>query len=625
MATAAPDRREEVRQRLLLDPEFYAEKALRIVDKQGREVPFVYKEPQARFARALLAQREAGQPMRGVALKARQVGISTQAQGWLIQRATQLQWHNSLVAAHSLKTVGALFKMGQRMHAGLPEQIKPKIRFEGNVSGRQYLEFGEPSRQARQAGMRGLDSSYHVATAQAAQDGRGLTFRTLHLSEVAFWETAAMLAGVLNAVPDDPDSLIIMESTAFGENHFKDVWDAAVAGENGYFPFFTSWFEEPAYRRPFANEDEREDFEAKIGGGAYGEDEQELAGLIRAYWGEHTAATSDELDLLVSEFLHWRRWAIGAKTTGSLEKFKQEYPSTPDEAFLSTGRKVFAAEYVARVRKQVEVTDPVLPTEELPGPARGVIRGMEERPIEARRGTRIMVPKRAVWVPRKDALPHEKARWEVWEPPVKEGMDDRGQKRPAGQYVIGADPASGEENEGAKASHAAQVIDHRTLRQVAQLEAPNGTMDPDEFAKQLLLAALFFNRAWIGVEVTGGWGGPVARLLARGFKYPYVWAREIEDKRTEKHEDRLGWDTNMRTKPHLIARGQGLLREGVDGIRSRKLAAQLGWYVFDENGRSGPQPGKLADLLMAWLIAEEIAARRPMRPDRARGAISTTA
>jgi hypothetical protein len=57
----------------------------------------------------------------------------------------------------------------------------------------------------------------------------------------------------LQAVPNEPGTFIALESTANGQNYFKDLWDAASAG-SGLHPVLQPWFEEPTYRRAFANE-----------------------------------------------------------------------------------------------------------------------------------------------------------------------------------------------------------------------------------------------------------------------------------------------------------------------------------------------------------------------------------
>ena len=39
--------------------------------------------------------------------------------------------------------------------------------------------------------------------------------------------------------------------------------------------------------------------------------------------------------------LRWRRWCISANCAGNEDIFAQEYPATPEEAFLTSGRPVF--------------------------------------------------------------------------------------------------------------------------------------------------------------------------------------------------------------------------------------------------------------------------------------------
>lgn len=632
MAVVVTDEARE-RARLVLRDDLivYAERALTIVNSVGESVPFKLKRPQVRLARALMAQRAAGQPMRAVVLKARKVGFSTQTQGMIVQRATQIPVHYALVVAQDTRTAGEIFSIGRRMWQDLPADVQPSIAYERNSRGGQkFMQFGESSMLARRAGQMGLDSTIEISTARDVDAGRGLTIRSLHLSEVAFWPYPEKKLGLLNAVPDDPDSLIVEESTANGMNHFNDDWQAAVAGESGYFPMFTPWFEEEGYQRPFLDEIERGRFVDSIGTGKYGDDELALLELMEREIPRLAAEagmplTEDEQAGLRDRcyrHLNWRRWAIPAKCQGDLTKFHQEYPATAEEAFLSTGRRVFVPEVVAHVLEAVKVTDPVTPTAEAPGPARGALLPGDVKKVRAPRGIVIDVPSSAVWTPARKLADDVRPRWEIFEAPLQETFpDDGGPKIPAGQYIVACDPMSGEENEGELANHAVQVVNHRTLMQAAQYESQD---DPDQVALELLLAALHYNGAWIVVETTGGWGLSIVQRLARDYRYPRVYSRDVPLSRTAKRLDRLGWSTDSATKPMLIDRGRELLREETDGIQSRRLAAQLTTYVRDERGKMKPEPGKLADLLMAWLIAQKVAELRPLRPDRPRGATSTS-
>jgi hypothetical protein len=373
--------REEVRRQLRDDYVFYPERALRIVASDEREIAFALKRPQERLARALMAQRDAGQPQRAAILKSRKVGFSTQAQGLLIQRATQRPNHLAMVVAQDGDTASEVFSIGRFMWAHLPAQIQPEIAYERNTDRHKFMQFGEPSLNLRRAGVMGLNSTVRIqtaGTAQVAAKGRGMTIRSLHMSEGAFWEAIGKRLALLNAVPDDPETLVLDESTANGHNAFKDTWDAAVEGSSGYIACFTPWFEELTYRRPFANELERGDFEASLCTGPWGEDEEELLELIPARvreweveWGDAPLSDAD-LQTRVLEHLNWRRWAITAKCESDLNKFHQEYPSTPDEAFLATGRKVFNAAIVAKRMKDVaDFADPRVASPDCPGPAPG--------------------------------------------------------------------------------------------------------------------------------------------------------------------------------------------------------------------------------------------------------------
>lgn len=614
------DRREAVRQRLRDDFEYYAENAVWIANKQGKVIPFKLRRPQKRLARALMAQRAAGIPMRAVLLKARQVGMSTLSQSMIIQRVTQQANHTAMVLATDRDTAGNLFSIGEGMYARLPAEIRPPVAAQSGTQDRKHMTFGEPSRQLRREGVLGLNSRITMAT-PAGLSGRSRTIRTLHISEYAHWPMSDKLLAVINGVPDDPDSLILNESTPYGHNHFKDEWDLAVSGESGYIPFFTPWYEDGEYRRPFANEADYDMFvpgdHPKYGG----EEEEKLYTQLRediAKWteeeGERFAA--DELELLVLEHLNWRRWAIPAKAQGSIDKFHQEYPSNPDEAFLSTGNRVFEPKLVQVVIDRCEkVTDPPVRSIETPGPAAGLLRPAETKKVIDRMKQKIDVPTSVEWVPRSkiDRAGGEVARWRLWEAPQK-GHEHEGVWVPDGQYIVFCDPASGQTDEKGltRATHAIQVIDHRTRRQVAEWAAQ---IDPDLCALELLMIALHYNSAWINVEKTGGWGLPMIRKLRHDWHYTRIWTNESLDKRTTKYEDRLGWDTNSVTKPLMEAELIELLRLEADGIRSLELARQMLWFVRDDRGRSAPEPGKLSDRLMAFMGAQMTAKLRPIRPD----------
>ena len=589
--------REQITHRLRWDTPFYARTCLKIIDKSRRLGPFIPNPAQLDFDRRLEQQRATGAPVRALVLKARQLGFSTWVQAKLIQRVTQLPHHDALVIAQDVPTAGSLFEKGELMHAHLPADpalgLKPAIESRRRA---RFLKFGQPSKAARLHGHLGLNSSIHVDTANEFEAGRGQTKSELHCSEVAFWPDARRkLTGLLSTVPDDPDTIVVLESTANGFNHWKSLWDNAEEGRNEYTPCFYAWFWDPQYSLPFASEEDRAQFISHIGLGAYG--------------GVQEEALIERFDL-TPEQLHWRRRMINdPRIDGRLDIFQQEYPATAEEAFLAEGKQVFSMLHVSRVIERAKETEAQV--------QEGILRPGAKIVRKGPRGA-VEVPIKPEWVPREaTGFGASHAFWRVWEQPVLAGGET-----PAGQYIIGVDPSSGEETEeGNLAYSAIEVIDHRTRRQVAEFRA---YMDPGLFADQAYLAALYYNRAWLCPETTGGYGISLVQRAYLDYAYPYVYERKSQESRKEHQQDRLGWDTNRATKVVLEDGAKELLREESDGIRSLILANEFKTYIRDPRGKTGPEPNHFSDCLMAWMIAQQIALEKPVRPQRKRGEVTST-
>lgn len=603
----------EIEHRLRTDYPYYAEHCLKIIDQRARTVALRFKRAQKIVDATLEAQAAEGKPMRAIVLKARKLGVSTAVVGKATHRYTQHPNHKALIVAHDLKTSKEIFGMAQLMYDLLPdEQIGGLTLKPGIVSSRrgQEIALGQESRVERRKGNIGLNSSLLVDTAGEVQAGRGFTYFTLLLSEVAFWPDEQKMTALLNAVPDEPETLIVVESTANGYNFFRRMWKQAEEGISDYAPIFFPWFDEPEYRRPFTSFEHREEFRAGLGGGEFGEDEPELLAMLEGL----SAKEPERPDPL--EQLHWRRWAIINRTAGDLRTFQQEYPSTPDEAFLATGRTVFSISLVSRVIERAEKLSA----------QQGKLEGAdyEERQIK---GHTYRIPKRAIWLPREevDIAPVSYPWWHRWEEPFygnhksTPGFRPMDPIVPPGQYIVANDPASGEENTlGERAFMAIQVIDHRSRKQVARYRS---RLDPDEVTLQLYLVGRYYNDAWIMVEKTGGYGLSIINALWSIYRYPKIFARRAADVRNEHMQDRLGWDTTAVTKPWLIDHMKELLRTGTDGIRDPLTAGEFVTLVRDERGRVGPESEAFADLAMAYMIGQHGAQQIPVPTFRAaRGA-----
>lgn len=614
MAQSAAERK--VSYRLRHETPYYARHCLKVVNEHGELVPFIFRKAQLKLDRALEAQRAAGRPMRAIVLKSRKVGISTAVQARIFKDATLEPNCKALVVAQDTDTAGELFDISDRFYSHLPddEEFKPGLTSRRiSPGGMKQLTFGERSRAKRARGELGINSSLKIDTAQTVNAGRGKTIRKLHATEVAFWDTGQdkrsshgqrKALSLLNAVPDQPGTLIVLESTANGHNWFKARWDRAERGQGGYVAVFIGWTEDENCWREFDDPDHEAAFIESIGKGEYGEDEPHLI----------------ERFACVPEQLLWRRTTIVDKCDGSLSDFCQEYPSTPLEAFVGSGKHVFAIRHIERAEDDARSFDPPPPDPALevqPGdglllPAgyrkRVLVRGVEE------------VPTGTLWMPLTAAqAASEKPLWRVWAHPDSGGTqrDDQGREtvREPRPYVVFVDVASGEEqtSDGESDYHAIQVIDHLSRVQVAQWRS---RVDRDELAHEVLLAALYYNEALVAVEITGGLGLTVVEILWKRLGYRKLYRRRPQGSTRERPQPLLGWDTNRNTKPAMEDEAAALLREGSHGIRSLALVSELKTYVRFYNGQRGADDDAFDDLLMAWMGAQRVAQLIPPKVTR---------
>ena len=309
----------------------YIESCLKIKTKSGTVVPFRLNDAQRKLYAVAKRQQDAGKPVRLIILKARQLGFSTLTEGLIFHACATRKNVNALIVAHREDATANLFRMSKLFYDELPAPVKPMLR----ASNAQELVFENPSKLRSEREARpGLRSRIRCATAGGRGIGRSDTLQCVHLSEYAFWPDgadgkASTLAGILQAVPSLPGTMVVIESTANGFEDFKERWDAAVAGENDFEPVFFAWFENPDYSMPV------------VPGTEWTPEERDLKAAYQLTDGQ----------------LQWRRWCIANNCGGSLDMFRQEYPASPGEAFLHSGTGVFDNEQI------------VLRLERLPSPA----------------------------------------------------------------------------------------------------------------------------------------------------------------------------------------------------------------------------------------------------------------
>lgn len=289
------DDEREVRQRLKDDFAHYASRCLKIRTKAGAVEPFKLNRAQLHIMERLEDQKARTGKVRAVLLKGRQQGASTFIGGRFYHKATHRRGCQVFILTHEQSATDNLFAMANRYHEHCPDLVKPTT----GAANAKELSFPV------------LDSGYQVGTAGTKAVGRSKTIQLFHGSEVAFWPHAAShFASVIQAVPDLPDTEIILESTANGVGgEFHERWQQAEAGIGDYQAIFVPWFWQDEYRREgdFRPDDEEAEYQTAHG--------------------------------LTDGQMLWRRSKIAELKDPLL--FKQEYPATAAEAFQTTGHDSF--------------------------------------------------------------------------------------------------------------------------------------------------------------------------------------------------------------------------------------------------------------------------------------------
>ena len=312
--------------RIKQDRPFYMEKFLKIRNKDAQLIPFKINDAQELFEQEIRKCEKEKKLKRFIVLKARQMGFSTFTEGYIFHDTTTNTFKNSMIIAHEDKATQNLFNMSKLYYEELPTVIKPMIKYSNGKELVFENPTGDPLEKKNNPGLR---YKITVATAGTVEVGRSATVHNLHASEVAFFPDATTtMLGLLQCVPDTLNSCVILESTANGVGgYFYDMWQKAVRGENDFIPLFYPWFTDRSYTRKFSSENEKTYFLSTLN-----DYERNLM----------------ETNKLTPEQMNWRKYTIANKCQGDVELFMQEYPSTPEEAFIASGRPVFNT---ASVRK----------------------------------------------------------------------------------------------------------------------------------------------------------------------------------------------------------------------------------------------------------------------------------
>lgn len=536
-------------------PEYIIEMCFIIVDKDQNTIPFFFNNVQKMFLKDLNQAIEDFNNkkrlhLKFLILKGRQQGFTQVITALQLAYAIVKHNYSGITIADCADNTENIFqKKAKFQFDHLPESLKPTTKYNNR---REFL-FDK------------LNSSWFIATAENGEVGRSNTLNFMHGSESAFWKSISkIITGLGEAMTKS--SISILESTANGYNEFKDLWDNAP--DNTWEAKFYEWWLTDEYRTDFESKEIEIQFKHNINNG-YSNNTHELE-LFK------------KLKFLLETYrldynqLYWyyNKW----KGYIDKEKIKQEYPCSPSEAFLSSGRCVFDKEIIIQRKDYIEKLYKSQP------PKRGYFYFTWNNP-----NTKDFIKKDSI-----KFIEDSNGYIKIYEDTQK-----------GYPYVIGGDT----KGEGSD-FFAGTIINNVTGKRVATLHA---NIDPDTYTHQIYCLGMYYNTALIGIEVNFDLY-PIKEL--ERLKYPRQYFRQQLDTYTNQYQKKNGFKTDGNTRPLIISKEISLIRDNSDLFTDVTMLNECLTFVYDKNNRPDAESGKHDDLLMSDMIANEIRVQQKFEAEK---------
>jgi len=528
--------------RCLRDPRYYLENYHFIRAKGAIMQPlWPFWDSQELLLNCFDRQFKSQKEIRIIVLKARQLGITTISVAlmcWLTFLHPNL---HALSMSDEESRVDTNFGMARTAWVNLPWWLQPEKRYDVK---NQLIGFDrvKDADRIRDPGMQSL--LYFESANQPSGAAYSKSLYGAHLAEVARYRNSdAITEGIFGSLVNYKHSVGIMESTARGRHStWHRICRASERGTLKWDFVFMEWFREPGYSITvppnFARTQEEEAIVKKV------KDQQRFG--------------------ITDGQLAWRREKMAEfeATDGDPEKFHQEFPLSPAEAFVASGRCAFSKK---RLNDMIThfCRDP---------------KWIGEIRLEPDNLTFKLSPQ-------------YEGRLQIWEFP-------KGNER----YYIAADPSMGIDG-GDPACVQVYLIPediNKPLRQVARW---HGYAPPTQFARILAAVGYLYNTAEIAPEcntIT-----TVASDLVKVLLYPkwYRWMRE--DKARNAYSNWIGWQTTFRNKNELIGRFREALDQWTVIVRCEDDIDEMFDFVEEEEGteRYSARAGATDDCVMTHMIA----------------------
>jgi hypothetical protein len=503
----------------------FIEKFLYIENAHGMRIQFILNDDQVDLYKSMCEQKQRGEPIRINILKARQAGFSTFIAAIIFCSVIFTPGQRAAIVADIAEHASNLFGKYNFFYDNLPVDIKERLVKVKSNAKELVVSHGEQTSSIR-------------ITVQGDSAGRSGTYQYLHLSECAFWDDLdSTLVSLLQTVSNDnKNSMVFFETTANGVNDYKKRWDNDYSGNTKYMPKFYPWYTNKRY--VVADKDIRE--------------------FRKPNW---LAEIEVEYNLTPNQVA----WFFDKynEFNGDLDKLRQEFPSNPVEAFVTSGNSVFNAELL-RKRKEEIIRSVTF--------KRGIFQFEAQHSMD---GKRIDVTKRE-WIDSRNGSIKIFKEPEAGHP-----------------YVVVNDPAQGGED-----YYATQVFNNYTGEQVAVYH--RNKCDADDAAYQMYCLAMYYNKAMITGETN-----TTSYLLELCHKmgYRFIYQDQDVEDLTNRYLNKFGFKTKQNNRQYMIDLFKIAFRENPRIINDYETICEMEAFQVVKNSKGKEKAeatgGEHDDLVMS--------------------------
>lgn len=403
--------------------------------------------------------------------------------------------------------------------------------------------------------------------------GEGRGYALAHLTEVANYGSAEGIRSFIETLAEHhPHRLFMLESTAKGFNHWKEMCEEAMRDKFTKRFFFIGWWAKELNSISMKGPPPQPQLYKAYGLYPPTPDEKEKMALVLKKHGH----------AITQQQLAWYRWRA-ADTAGTEQDLHQNQPWTADEAFVLSGYSFFQTRLVQRFLARIMEVDY----------GDGGAKGMRFKGYRFYLGENFFASKM------EQVQTIEQVELRIWEDP-----------QPVGTYVIGCDPAFGRSD--TRDRHAISVWRCFADCVVQVAEYASNAVDTRQAAWILAYLAGAYRNSVINIEVSGGPGyavlaelKSVRQMLNSEMYATQVAALEWEDFLSNarffiyRKYDNLSssgnltqWKTSRDNKFEIMNQLRDSMATNAITINSKLLLEEMLAVVQNEGSIEAPDPQK---------------------------------